>query len=148
MIDTIQAANGCKIGHAFYFPIRVYFEDTDTGGIVYYANYLKFAERARTEFLRYNGINQQQIFIENQTGFVVRSCNIEYLSSAFLDDCLTVSCEISELTAASAVIKQEIYREKTLLASLKVKVIFMNINKHKPTKIPPEFVAKFSAFLS
>lgn len=143
MIDEIRPATGKVINGVFYYPIRVYYEDTDAGGIVYYANYLKFSERARTEFLRHLNINQQREMQENRCGFVVRSCNIEYLASAVLDDELTVSCKISELGAAYAVVHQEIRRGEDLLSVLDVKVIYMNIETHRPTRIPAEFVERF-----
>ena len=75
--------------NVFTFPIRIYYEDTDAGGIVYYANYLKFAERARTEYLRYLGINQQNMLKEQGIGFTVKDCYINYKSPAKLDDNLS-----------------------------------------------------------
>ena len=146
MNEKIMPAAGKISGKKFLYPIRVYYEDTDAGGIVYYANYLKFAERARSEFLRALNINQQKNLEENQTGFIVRSCQIDYLSSAFLDDALTVVCNISELGGASAVIHQEILRDDTLLARLDIKVVYMNIATHRPTRIPSEFIEKFTKF--
>ena len=143
MNEQLLPAKGIILGNVFSFPVRVYYEDTDAGGIVYYANYLKFAERARSEFLRALDINQQQILQTEKCGFVVRSCNIEYLASAVLDDVLTVTCKISELGAASAVILQEIKRENDVLATLEVKVIYMNIETHRPTKINPAIREKF-----
>lgn len=146
MTDIVKPAKGIIKDGVFYFPVRVYYEDTDAGGIVYYANYLKFSERARTEFLRSLNINQQHEMQESHCGFVVRSCNIDYLASAVLDDELSVSCQISELGAAYAVVHQEIRRHEELLSSLDVKVIYMNIETHRPTRIPAEFVEKFKNF--
>ncbi len=146
MTDIVKPAKGTIKDGVFYFPVRVYYEDTDAGGIVYYANYLKFSERARTEFLRSLNINQQHEMQENHCGFVVRSCNIDYLASAVLDDELSVSCQISELGAAYAIVHQEIRRHEELLSSLDVKVIYMNIETHRPTRIPAEFVEKFKNF--
>ena len=146
MTDIVKPAKGIIKDGVFYFPVRVYYEDTDAGGIVYYANYLKFSERARTEFLRAMDIHQQAHLQESRCGFVVRSCNIDYLASAILDDELSVSCKISELGAAYAVIHQEIRRHEELLSSLDVKVIYMNIETHRPARIPAEFVEKFKNF--
>lgn len=143
MTDNTKPARGTIKNGIFFYPVRVYYEDTDAGGIVYYANYLKFSERARTEFLRFLGINQQQHLQESYCGFVVRSCNIDYMASAVLDDELTISCQISELGAAYAVVHQEIRRNEELLSSLDVKVIYMNIETHRPTRIPEDFVARF-----
>lgn len=148
MSEKIMPAAGKISGKKFFYPIRVYYEDTDAGGIVYYANYLKFAERARSEFLRALEINQQKNLIENQTGFIVRSCQIDYLSSAFLDDALTVACNIAEIGGASAIIHQEIFRDDTLLARLDIKVVYMNITTHRPTRLPPEFIEKFTKFIN
>ncbi|MBQ8481627.1 MAG: tol-pal system-associated acyl-CoA thioesterase [Alphaproteobacteria bacterium] len=143
MNDIIKPASGTLKEGVFFYPVRIYYEDTDAGGIVYYANYLKFSERARTEFLRFLGINQQQTIQETHCGFVVRSCNIDYMASAVLDDELEISCKIRELGAAYAVLHQEIFRGEELLSSLDVKVIYMNIDTHRPTRIPENFVQKF-----
>ena len=143
MNNTVKPASGTVESGVFLYPVRVYYEDTDAGGIVYYANYLKFSERARTEFLRSLGIHQQQHLQDSRCGFVVRSCNIDYLASAVLDDELVISCQISELGAAYAVVHQEIRRNEELLSSLNVKVIYMNIDTHRPTRIPADFVEKF-----
>jgi len=140
---NILPTAGTAIDNVFAFPIRVYYEDTDAGGIVYYANYLKFAERARTEFLRMLSVHQQQDLAQKQTGFVVRSCSIEYLKSAVLDDALVVTCQVAKIGAASSTLTQEIRRGDELLATLEVKVIYMNIASHRPTRIPPEMRAKF-----
>ena len=143
---NILPVSGSVIDKFFAYPIRVYYEDTDAGGIVYYANYLKFAERARSEFLRSLNINQQLDLTEKHTGFIVRSCQIDYISSAVLDDALTVVCNIAEIGGASAVIHQEIFRNDELLAKLDVKVVHMNIETHRPCRIPPEYIEKFSHF--
>ena len=79
--DKIVPASGVFEDNIFAYPVRIYYDDTDAGGIVYYVNYLKFAERARSEFLRSLGINQQKILAEQKVGFVVRSCHIDYLKS-------------------------------------------------------------------
>lgn len=139
----ILPAEGFLQDKIFYYPVRVYYEDTDAGGIVYYANYLKFAERARSEFLRALGINQQKILAQQKVGFVVRSCHIEYLQSAVLDDALTVSCEVAEMGSAYAVIKQQICRENDVLAQIEVKLIFLSLETHRPTRILPEIKEKF-----
>ena len=98
---------------SFNFPVRVYWEDTDAGGIVFYANYLKFMERARTEWLRSLGINQQPL--REQTGciFVVSETHLKYLRSARLDDQLQVSARVSEQGRASLASEQEVKRPNT-----------------------------------
>lgn len=143
MVQILPAAGVLQNG-IFAYPVRVYYEDTDAGGIVYYANYLKFAERARSEFLRALGINQQKILAEQQAGFVVRSCHIEYLQSAVLDDALVITCKIAEMGSASAIIKQEIWCNDVVLAQIEVKLIFVSLDTHRPTRIVPEIKEKFS----
>ena len=97
----------------FQCPIRVYYEDTDAGGIVYYANYLKFCERARTEWLRALGISQIK-FLEQSIGFVVTKVAMNNLASARLDDLLTVKTQINKLKRASIVFNQEIVNEQSI----------------------------------
>ena len=144
----ITCAKGKFFGSVFAFPTRVYYEDTDAGGIVYYANYLKFAERARSECLKTLGINQNEILKNERTGFVVRACNIEYLNSAVLEDELTITCEIKELGAASLVIKQDILRGDETLAKLEVKVINLNIDTHRPARLNADLTEKLKKLFS
>ena len=130
----------------FYFPVRVYYEDTDAGGVVYYANYLKFAERARTEFVRALGIMQNQSLAkENPCAFVVRRCEIDYQSSAFLDDFLTVVTQIEQMGCVSLVVKQEVCRSEQILATLRVKVAYVSVKDKKILKLPPELNAWYAA---
>lgn len=122
----------------FSFPIRVYYEDTDAGGIVYYANYLKYAERARTEYLRHLGIDQQTMLKEKGVGFVVRDCHISYKSPAKLDDALNITCKLTELKGVSAKMEQKLYRGDTILAELEITLVFLSLATMRPTKIPEE----------
>lgn len=127
----------------FSFPVRVYYEDTDAGGIVYYANYLKFAERARTEFLRHIGKNQDEMLKQQGLGFVVRECHINYKTPAKLDDALNVTCRVTELRGASLKMEQKIYRQDTVLCEVEIGLVFLNIATMHPTKIPPEIAQTF-----
>ena len=146
IIKAVASARGEFNGSEFLFPVRVYYEDTDAGGIVYYANYLKFAERARTEFIRALGARQQEdLAKEDKTGFVVRHCDIDYLASAVLDDELVVSCRVTELGGASATMHPEITRGDQVLVRLDVKVAYMSFKKGRPVRIPKEWVAQMSA---
>ena len=122
----------------FSFPIRIYYEDTDAGGIVYYANYLKYAERARTEFLRHLGINQEEMLKNLSLGFVVRYCNINYKSPAKLDDALNITCKITELKGASLKMEQKLYHGDTILSEIEIGLVFLSLPSMRPTKIPPE----------
>ena len=92
--------------------IRVYYEDTDSGGIVYYANYLKFAERCRTEFLRDIGVSQNILQVKSGIKFIVHSISIEYLNPSYLDDLLTVNTSIDSVKKASIKFNQKIFKKK------------------------------------
>ena len=109
--------------------IRIYFEDTDSGGIVYHSKYLNFAERARTELLR--NLNLDQSIIEKTYGliFVVKKLNIHYLSAASLDDSLVVKTKILELNKAKVIFSQLIYKNKILISKLEVTVCCLNKNR-------------------
>ena len=118
-----------------HFTVRIYWEDTDAGGVVYYANYLKFAERARTEMLREYGIHQQQLRHESGLMFVVRRCEIDYHRSAMLDDTLTIRSRITHFGKASLTMAQEIWRGEEKLTSLTVSLACIN-ETGRPAKIP------------
>ncbi|MYG52252.1 MAG: tol-pal system-associated acyl-CoA thioesterase [Rhodospirillaceae bacterium] len=119
------------------FPVRVYYEDTDAGGIVYYANYLKFAERARTELLRQTGRQQFDLLRERGIGFTVRSCRAEYLAPARLDDILEIRSTVNEVLGASMRLSQRIYRGERLLCDLRFRIAVMN-REGRPTRIPKD----------
>lgn len=112
------------------FTARVYYEDTDTGGIMYHASYLRFAERARTEWLRALGINQQSLREASGIGFVVTKLAIDYLAPAKLDDELTVITDMTELGRASLKLRQDVWRGPTLLAALLVTVAALDQHGH------------------
>ena len=122
-------------GPVHVFPVRVYYEDTDAGGIVYYANYLKFAERARTELLRQTGRQQFDLLREQGIGFTVRSCRADYLAPARLDDILEVRSTVSEVLGASMRMSQGIWRGGRLLCDLRLRIAVMN-REGRPTRIP------------
>ena len=113
-------------GDVHVFPLRVYYEDTDTAGIVYYANYLKFAERARTELLRLLGFEQHVLFEQHGVGFVVRNCEIDYRLPARLDDALEVHSRMLEIGGASLRTEQVVRRDGTDLARLRLRVACMS----------------------
>jgi len=122
------------------FTYRIYYEDTDAIGVVYYANYLKFFERARTDFLRSLNISQQQLAKENQIVFVVKKCNIEYLSPAKLDDLINVSVKISEIKKISLLMHQTISVSNKIISVLEVEIVCLDSNNFKPTKIPQHLI--------
>jgi acyl-CoA thioester hydrolase len=118
------------------FQLRVYYEDTDAGGVVYYANYLKFFERARTEWLRELGI-KQSIFLEQNIGFVVRKVEMDNLASAKLDDLLNVNSTIIERKRASLVFSQHITNQhQQVLCKAIIKIASINLTLAKPCPIP------------
>ncbi len=130
--------------NTFQIPVRVYYEDTDAEGIVYYANYLKFAERARTEFLRSLNIGIETTKDGQRCGFVARHVDIDYKNSAFLDDLLSVSCLIKELKNSSVTIYQEIKRQDEILCTIMITLVYINISRHRPTRIPDSMRSVFN----
>ena len=129
----------------FSYDIRVYYEDTDVGGIVYYANYLKFAERARTEWLRSLGFNQHQMREKAGIGFVVKQCHVDYHAPAMLDDMITIHTHITEQRKAGFSMQQRIMKNTLLLCTIDVVIICVN-NAMKPTRIPVEVTEKIVAW--
>lgn len=129
----------------FTWPIRVYYEDTDAGGIVYYANYLKFFERARTEWLRGLGIGQQVILDEHGAGFVVKSVQIDYHAAARLDDEIVLTLAVTKLGRASVVFSQNALRGQQLLAAAQVKVGCVDLATLRPRALPDDAAAKMRA---
>src|SRR5437868_1581652 len=109
------------------FPIRVYYEDTDAAGIVYYANYLKFAERARTEALRLSGIDQSDLMKNEKIEFVVRRCEADFLQPAELDDLLTVETRLITISKVSVKMEQTIRRGDEKLVTLDIKLAVVGV---------------------
>jgi len=123
------------------FTYRIYYEDTDAGGVVYNANYLKFFERARTDFLRALNISQSTLAKEENLVFVVRKCEIDYISPAKLDDLIEVSAVVKEVNAASILMEQEIKISDKTLSRLKVQIACVAADNFKPKKIPLHFAS-------
>lgn len=121
----------------FSLPVRVYYEDTDAGGIVYYVNYLKFMERARTEWLRSLGFLQAQLEVQ----FVVKSAQVSYLSPAYLDDELEVRLEITNYQGARIVFQQEIAKQGHILCQGLVEVVCVTRQDLRPCRLPETLVA-------
>jgi acyl-CoA thioester hydrolase len=120
---------------AYFYPVRVYYEDTDAAGLVYYANYLKFAERARTEMLRRLGIEQEKLREETGTVFVVRRCTIEFFMPARLDDDLVVATRLAHLGGASLELDQEVRREDAVLVGLSLAIAALG-RSGRPQRLP------------
>lgn len=127
----------------FIWSIRVYYEDTDAGGVVYHANYLNFLERARTEMLRAKGIEQTELKIKSEVIFAVRSVKIDYLKPAIFNDLLEVSTEIKQLKKASLTFEQTISRDDTVLCKAEVYVACVDSQTLRPKLIPDDLIAQF-----
>ncbi len=118
--------------------IRVYYEDTDTGGVVYYANYLKFFERARTEWLRKLGVHQSELAASRQLVFVVKDVDVHYRKPAVLDDLLHIRSHITRLGRASITFAQAALRGEELLCESTIQVCCVNMDLMRPSVFPPE----------
>jgi acyl-CoA thioester hydrolase len=120
----------------FDWSVRVYWEDTDAGGVVFYANYLKFFERARTEWLRGFGISQEWLRAEQQAMFIVSETALRYLQPARLDDLLRITVQTRELGRASLVVVQQAWRNDTLLAEGSIRIGCVDAGTFRPRRIP------------
>jgi acyl-CoA thioester hydrolase len=122
----------------FTWAVRVYYEDTDAGGVVYYANYLKFMERARTEWLRSLGFEQDELRRDQAVIFAVRSAQVDYLAPARFNDLLSVSVEVHKLGKASITLRQAIRRDRevTLLCDAIIKVASLDADTLRPQGMP------------
>jgi acyl-CoA thioester hydrolase len=138
-MNMSTSESGKEIGYTW--PIRVYYEDTDAGGIVFYANYLKFFERARTEWLRACGIDQRRLADETGAIFIVRSTALDYLAPARLDDVVKIVSRIERLGRASVDFAQEAWRDGTLLATGAIRIGCVERIRLRPTAIPPPVLA-------
>lgn len=129
--DTASSPTAC-----FHWPLRVYWEDTDAGGVVFYANYLRFFERARTEWLRALGVSQQALREQEAVLFVVSETQVQYLLPARLDDALSVSVALLERGRASLLIAQEARRGDTVLARGRMRIGCVDAGNFRPRRIP------------
>lgn len=125
----------------FVWPVRVYYEDTDSGGVVYYANYLRFMERARTEYLRHFGFEQDQLIADEGVIFAVRSIEVDYRRPARFNELLEVSACVLQRGGASITFHQEIRRNGDVLCSGKVKIASLEAGTMRPVPIPRKIVS-------
>ena len=132
---------------SFNHKIKVYYEDTDAGGVVYYANYLKFLERARSEALSEVGLSNLKIKKDYGALIVVKSCNINFNKSAYLEDKLKINSVITSFSKTSFIMNQSIYRNKDIIVISKVHLVFVN-EKSKPIRIPENILKSLKPFLS
>ena len=129
----------------FFHKLKVYYEDTDAGGVVYYANYLKFLERARTEALYTLGYSNKKVKDEFKSLIIVKSCTINFKKSAYLEDVLTVRSFVKSTTKTSFFMNQEITRGDETVLDGQVHLVFVD-GKGKPVKLPDEIYSKFKPY--
>ena len=129
----------------FTYNFKIYYEDTDAGGVVYYANYLRFLERARTEALFDLGLSNSILKKDFGSLIIVKSCNIEYKKSAYLEDNLSISSYISSSSKTSIIMNQSIFRSNEKIAVADVHLVFVNENV-KPIKISESIMEKFKPY--
>lgn len=127
----------------FSWPCRVYWEDTDAGGVVYYANYLKFMERCRTEWLRKLGVEQSRLHAERRLQFAVVHVGVSFLKPALLDDEITVTAELERLGGATIDFKQAIWRGDVQLIDATTRVACLDSVKLKPCAIPKDLLSEW-----
>ena len=117
------------------FKIKIYYEDTDSGGVVYYANYLKFLERARTEMISSLGLSNKKLIEENEVFIIVKSCNIEYKKPIKLEDIILVKSKVKSVSRSSFIMEQIIEKDGNLVSE--AEIVLVTVNKEgKPIKIP------------
>jgi len=129
-------------GRIHQMAVRVYYEDTDSGGIVYYANYLRYAERARTELLRSLGVESSNLMNDDGIALAVRRCLVDYIKPAVLDDALVVETEIKKIGGASLEARQTVLRDGEMLVSMDIKLGCLELSSGRPKGMPGKVRAK------
>lgn len=131
---------------AFKSSVRVYYEDTDAAGVVYYANYLRFMERCRSDWLRTLGYDVQNVTRQYGIFFAVRSTRVEYYKPAKLSDLLTVTAQIQQLRRASLRVDQHIYRNEELICGGSIRLAAMNADAFQPARIPEPLIERIKTW--
>ena len=144
---TMIEAQGVLQGGVHAFPVRVYFEDTDAGGIVYYANYLRFAERARSEMLRHLGIESGRLVDDLGLAFAVKQCSMDFIKPAKLDDLLTVETRLIGIGGASLTADQRISLDGADLVRMKLKLACMSLDG-RPARLPGDIRKRLEDFFN
>ncbi len=147
MTEAQAPASGTLSNGVHTLPLRVYWEDTDAAGIVYYANYLKFIERGRSDMLRLAGIDQWAMKERSGANFAVRRCEVDYLIPAKLDDELEIETRIERLRGASLVMRQTVRRDGADLAQALVRIACLNADG-RPIRLPAEIGSAFAGHTS
>ena len=133
--------------NSFKYKLKIYYEDTDAGGVVYYANYLKFLERARSEAIYELGFSNTELKKKFGILIIVKSCNIDYKKPAVFEDKLSIISTIIEITKTSFVMRQNIKRNEELIAVANIRLVSVN-SDGKPTKIPDNFKDSINKYIS
>jgi acyl-CoA thioester hydrolase len=131
------------MGNIFELKQRIYWEDTDAGGVVYYANYLKFMERCRSEWLRALGVDQQRLRLERRLQFAVVNVTVDFLRPAVLDDEIVVTAEFQRLTGATISFKQTVRRGDTQLIDASTRIVCLDSGTLKPRAIPQDLFTEW-----
>tara|TARA_B100001093_G_scaffold216032_1_gene207312 strand:+ start:919 stop:1341 length:423 start_codon:yes stop_codon:yes gene_type:complete len=129
----------------FFHKLKIYYEDTDSGGVVYYANYLKFLERARTEALYYIGYSNKKVKEDFKSLIIVKSCNIEYKKPSYLEEELKVRSFVKSITKTSFLMNQIITRDDDVIVEAQVHLVFVD-KKGKPVKVPDQIYSQFKPY--
>ncbi len=128
----------------FTWPVRVYYEDTDSGGVVYYANYLRYMERARTEWLRALGVEHETLRVESGLQFVIAEVNLRYARPAKLDDQLSVGVKIAGFGRASLTLDQTVRRADGVLCNARVRVACVDVQRFRPCPLPKQIFRRLT----
>ena len=134
-------------GDPFHWPVRVYYEDTDAGGVVYYANYLKFFERCRTEWLRALRVDQARLATQDGLQFVVSELQCRYLRPARLDDELRIESRVTDLARCSLMFDQRALRGGDLLAQARVRIACVDVGSGRPVRLPADLARRLGVAL-
>ena len=135
------------MSNSFKYNLKIYYEDTDAGGVVYYANYLKYLERARTEALAKIGLSNLKIKNDHKALIIVKSCNINYKKSTFLEDELNIKSHVISITKTSFVMSQTIIKKNVVIVESNIHLVFVS-EKMRPIKIPKLILDKFKPYTS
>ncbi len=130
----------------FIYKVKIYYEDTDSGGVVYYANYLKFLERARSEIIYSFGLTNKKLLNDHNTLIIVKSCNIKYKKPARFEDVLTINSKIKSILKVSFIMEQIIKRDNEIISESEVVLVTVN-SQGKPIKIPEALLQSFEKII-
>ena len=130
----------------FIHKVKIYYEDTDSGGVVYYANYLKFLERARSEIIYSLGLTNKKLLTDHNALIIVKSCNIKYKKPARFEDVLTINSKIKSMLKVSFIMEQIIKRDNEIISEAEVVLVTVN-NRGKPIKIPEVLLKSFEKII-